>query len=178
MATIKPPFTLETAREKMKFAQSMWNTRNPTQVAKGYTPDCIWRNRDLFIRGTDEIVAFLTRKWQKEVNYRLRKELFCFGSGDIDSATGEPKFNKIAVQFWYEYQDAEDGMKWKRCYGLEDWTFEAEDGGKMRKRMMSGNDVVLGRNGDGVAVPEEGIEGRWYVDGMDVEDVVIGEKHY
>jgi hypothetical protein len=67
-------------------------------------------------------------------------------------------------------------MKWKRCYGLEDWTFN--DQGKMRKRMMSGNDVLLGKNGDGIAVPEEGIEGRWYVDGVDVEDVEISEKHY
>lgn len=98
MATIKPPFTPETAQEKLKFAQAMWNTRNPTQVSKGYTADCIWRNRDLFIQGTDEIVAFLTRKWEKERNYRLRKELFTVGPGDVDPVTGEAKWNKIAVQ--------------------------------------------------------------------------------
>jgi len=167
MASLKPPFTAATAHEKLKFAQNMWNTRNPAQVAKGYTPDCIWRNRGLFIKGTDEIVDFLTKKWEKEQDYRLRKELFTFG--------GE-KMEKIAVQFWYEYRDAHDGMKWKRCYGLEDWTFNEE--GKMRKRMMSGNDILLGKDGNGVADPENGIEGRWYVDGVDVEDVEISEKHY
>jgi len=164
MAALAPPFTAETAHEKLKFAQGMWNTQDPAKVSKGYTEDCIWRNRDLFINGTDEIIAFLTKKWEKEKNYRLRKELFCFQG------------NKIAVQFWYEYQDSHDGMKWKRCYGLEDWTFNEQ--GKMRKRMMSGNDVLLGRDGDGVAVPEEGIEGRWFVEGVDVESVEISEKHY
>lgn len=121
--------------------------------------------------GTAEIIDFLTWKWQKEKSYHLRKELFCVG-GDHDE--------KIAVQFFYEYQDSHDNMKWKRCYGLEDWTFTAE--GKMRKRMMSGNDVLLGRDGDGVGVPEEGIEGRWFVDGVDVEDesvtAMLTEKHY
>ena len=81
------------------------------------------------------------------------------------------------MQFWYEYRDAADGMKWKRCYGLEDWTYDAE--GKMRKRMMSGNDVLLGREGDGVGVPEEGVMGRWFVDGVErVEEVEIGEEHF
>jgi uncharacterized protein len=93
----------------------------------------------------------LTAKWKKEQNYRLRKELFAF----MD--------NKIAVQFFYEYQDAGDGMKWKRCYGLEDWTFDAD--GKMTKRMMSGNDLEIGE------------EGRWFREGVDVEDVEIGEEH-
>jgi len=82
------------------------------------------------------------------------------------------------VQFWYEYQDSQDGMKWKRCYGLEDWTYDKEDGGKMRKRMMSGNDIILGRDGDGRAVPEEGIEGRWFVDGEDPDTVDISERHW
>jgi hypothetical protein len=102
--------------------------------------------------GTAEIIAFLERKWAREKNYRLRKELFAFQD------------NKIAVQFWYEYQDAEDGMKWKRCYGLEDWTF-AEDG-RMRKRMMSGNDILL-QDGE-----------RWFVDGVDVDSVEISERHW
>jgi uncharacterized protein len=121
--------------------------------------------------GTDQIVKLLTAKWNKEKNYRLRKELFCVG-GDNNE--------KIAVQFWYEYQDSHDGMKWKRCYGLEDWTFNEQ--GKMRKRMMSGNDVLLGIWGDGVAVPEKNIEGRWFVEGVDVdgEEVTkqLTEKHY
>lgn len=98
-------------------------------IAQAYTAESIWRNRSSFLVGTSAIEEFLTRKWEKEQSYRLRKELFAF------------KDNKIAVQFWYEYQDAHDGMKWKRCYGLEDWTF-AEDG-KMRKRQMSGNDVEI-----------------------------------
>jgi uncharacterized protein len=113
----------------------------------------------------------LTAKWKKEKNYRLRKELFCVG-GDNNE--------KIAVQFWYEYQDAHDGMQWKRCYGLEDWTFNEE--GLMCKRMMSGNDVLLGIWGSGEAVPERNIEGRWFVDGVDVDDdqvtKMLTEKHY
>lgn len=114
MASLKPPFTAVTAHEKVKFAQSMWNTCEPAAVSKGYTSDCIWRNRTSFIKGTDDIVSFLTAKWKREQNYRLRKELF---------AVGGDKGEKIAVQFWYEYRDVDDGMKWKRCYGLEDWTF-------------------------------------------------------
>lgn len=150
--SLSPPFTAETAHQKVKKAQDLWNTRDPAAVAKAYTPDCIWRVRSDFIKGRDEIVAFLTKKWQREHNYRLRKELFAFTD------------HKIAVQFWYEYQDAEDGMKWKRCYGLEDWTF-AEDG-RMRKRQMSGNDVELQENE------------RWYKEGIDVNDVEISEKHW
>jgi len=115
MASLKPPFTLATAHEKLKFAQAMWNTQNPAQISKGYTAGCIWRNRTSFVRGTDEIIALLTAKWEKERSYRLRKELFCVGGEH-----GE----KIAVQFWYEFQDSHDGMKWKRCYGMEDWTFD------------------------------------------------------
>jgi hypothetical protein len=126
--------------------------RNPEAIAKAYTDSCIWRNRDQFIKGSSEIVAFLERKWTREKNYRLRKELFAFQD------------NKIAVQFWYEYQDVEDGMKWKRCYGLEDWTFA--DDGRMRKRMMSGNDLIL----------QEGE--RWFTEGIDVNKVEISERHW
>jgi uncharacterized protein len=128
------------------------SSRNPEKVAQAYTEDCIWRNRDKFVRGTEEIVSFLTDKWKREQNYQLRKELFAF------------RDNKIAVQFWYEYQDVDDGMKWKRCYGLEDWTFGSD--GRMVKRMMSGNDVLL----------EE--SERWFVDGVDVNTVHISEKHW
>lgn len=126
--------------------------RDPQNVAKAYTEDSIWRNRSTFLKGHDEITSFLTTKWEREQNYRLRKELFAFQD------------HKIAVQFWYEYQDKEDGMKWKRCYGLEDWTF-AEDG-RMRKRMMSGNDIEIGE------------EERWFAEGVDVEEVDIGEEHW
>ncbi|KAK3108014.1 hypothetical protein LTR53_017842 [Teratosphaeriaceae sp. CCFEE 6253] len=128
--------------------------QDPEKVAKAYTADTIWRNRDHFLSGTAEITAFLEKKWQKEKNYKLRKEIFTFSS------------NKIAVQFWYEYQDSHDNMKWKRCYGLEDWTYADEDGGKMRKRMMSGNDVEIGE------------EGRWFTDDVDVNAVEISEKHW
>jgi len=91
-------------------------------------------------------------KWAKEKSYRLRKELFAFTD------------DKIAVKFWYEYQDSSDGMKWKRCYGLEDWTFAAD--GRMRKRQMSGNDVEIAE------------EERWFVDGVDVNAVHIDEAHW
>lgn len=177
MADIKPPFTAESARQKVKAAQNLWNTqlvylqyiftsvksivadrlRDPTRISTAYTPDTVWRNRDQFLKGTDEVIQFLTKKWQKEKSYRLRKELFAFTD------------NHIAVQFWYEYQDASDGMKWKRCYGLEDWTYGYESG-KMRKRQMSGNDLLLGPNGNG--------EGRWFVEGVDVEDAIITEEHW
>jgi nuclear transport factor 2 (NTF2) superfamily protein len=109
------------------------NIRDPKSIAKAYTADSIWRNRSSFLSGTAAIEEFLTKKWEKEKSYRLRKELFAFSG------------NKIAVQFWYEYQDSHDGMKWKRCYGLEDWTFA--DDGKMRKRQMSGNDIDLSDSG-------------------------------
>ncbi|KAJ9635468.1 hypothetical protein H2201_003129 [Coniosporium apollinis] len=150
--SLTPPFNAETAQAKVKKAQDLWNTKDPRNVAKAYTEDSIWRNRSTFLKGHDEIISFLTTKWEKEQNYRLRKELFAFQD------------SRIAVQFWYEYQDKEDGMKWKRCYGLEDWTF-AEDG-RMRKRMMSGNDVEIGE------------EERWFKDGVEVDEVKIGEEHW
>ncbi|KAI0030008.1 hypothetical protein K488DRAFT_79837 [Vararia minispora EC-137] len=150
--SLVPPFTAETARAKVKKAQDIWNTRDPAICVKAYTEDSIWRNRTTFLKGHSQIIEFLTRKWEKERNYRLRKELFAFTD------------NKIAVQFWYEYQDAHDSMKWKRCYGLEDWTF-AEDG-RMRKRQMSGNDVDIKETE------------RWFANDADVNTVEIGEQHW
>ncbi|KAK0282253.1 hypothetical protein LTR91_011874 [Friedmanniomyces endolithicus] len=152
--SLAPPFTAETAHKKVKAAQNLWNTQNPDNVAKAYTTNTIWRNRDRFLSGTAEITEFLVQKWQKEKNYKLRKELFAFSS------------NRIAVQFWYEYQDSHDNMKWKRCYGLEDWTYDDEDGGKMRKRQMSGNDVEIAEGQ------------RWFKEGVDVDSVEIGEEHW
>ncbi|KIM27973.1 hypothetical protein M408DRAFT_329643 [Serendipita vermifera MAFF 305830] len=148
-----PPFTEETALERVKFAQNAWNSRDPERIVKGYTTNCIWRNRDTFLQGHGEIVDFLRSKYEKELGYRLRKELFTFQG------------NKIAVQFFYEFHD-ETGQ-WYRAYGLEDWTFETEGGekGKMKKRMSSINDMKIG--------PEE----RWFVDGVDVDDVAISERH-
>ncbi|KAJ3027994.1 UNVERIFIED_CONTAM: hypothetical protein HDU68_002676 [Siphonaria sp. JEL0065] len=145
-------FTLETAQAKVKSAQALWNTQNAEIVAQAYTNDCVWRNRDRFFCGRENIVAFLKEKWAKENGYRLRKELFAFGD------------DKIAVQFWYEFHD-ENGQ-WFRCYGLEDWTFDMEQG-KMRKRMMSGNDVKISENE------------RWFTDDVvDVDSVDISEKHW
>ncbi|EMR63951.1 hypothetical protein MGN70_013483 [Eutypa lata] len=145
-----PPFTAETAQIKVKTAQDAWNTKNPDHVKLAYTPDSIWRNRDQFLQGREAIAAFLTRKWERERAYRLRKELFSFSD------------DRIAVQFWYEWHDAEG--RWWRTYGLEDWTFAAD--GLMRKRQMSGNDVSI-------AEAE-----RWFRDGVDVNLVEIGERHW
>ncbi|KAI5370818.1 Putative NTF2-like domain superfamily protein [Septoria linicola] len=149
--SLAPPYTAETAHQKVKKAQDLWNTQDPEKIAQAYTSDSIWRNRGTFLRGTQDIVAFLEAKWQKEKSYTLRKELFAFTD------------NRIAVQFFYEYRDAHDGMKWKRCYGLEDWTFDED--GKMRKRQMSGNDIEIDE------------AQRWFRDGVDVNSVEIGEEH-
>ena len=176
---------MESAVQKLKAAQNLWNTKNPSKIAAAYTPDAVWRNRHFFIKGSEEIERFLTAKWIREEDYKLRKELFAFenrwvgGSAKKGGYSGEERWEgRIAVQFWYEYRDREDGLKWKRCYGLEDWTYDELDDGKMRKRQMSGSDVVLGRDGDGFAVPEEGIEGRWYTEGVEVDSFEIGDKHY
>ncbi|KID79633.1 uncharacterized protein G6M90_00g017590 [Metarhizium brunneum] len=145
-----PPFTAETARIKVKAAQDAWNTKDPDVIKMAYTPDSIWRNRDQFLVGRDAIREFLSKKWDKEQGYRLRKELFAFTD------------DKIAVQFWYEWHD--ESGQWWRTYGLEDWTFA--DNGLMRKRQMSGNDVKIAE------------EERWYKDGVDVNSVEISERHW
>ena len=152
MAQNKPPFTLETAHQKVKTAQALWNTQHPAKVSQAYTPTSIWRNRSSFLRGRAQIEDFLTKKWEREKEYRLRKELFALHQ------------NRIAVQFWYEYRDALDSMVWKRCYGIEHWTFAAD--GKMEKRMMSGNDVVIGEGG------------RWFKDGVDVDSVTLHDTDF
>jgi nuclear transport factor 2 (NTF2) superfamily protein len=122
-----PPFTLETARQKIQMAEDAWNTRNPERVALAYTPDSEWRNRAEIFSGRDAIRAFLKRKWAKELDYRLRKDLWCF----MD--------NRIAVRFEYEYHD--DSGQWYRAYGNENWEF-AEDG-LMQKRFASINDLPI-----------------------------------
>lgn len=122
-----PPFTFETATEKVRLAEDGWNSRDPAKVALAYTVDSRWRNRSEFINGREEIIAFLTKKWEKEREYRLTKELFAFHE------------NHIAVRFAYEWRDA-DG-NWFRAYGNENWEFV--ENGQMRVRHASINDVPI-----------------------------------
>lgn len=122
-----PPFTRESAIEKVRKAEDAWNSRDPARVALAYTPDSRWRNRSQFITGREEIVDFLTAKWRTEQEYRLIKELWAF--------TGD----RIAVRFAYEWRDAEGG--WYRAYGNENWAFDAN--GLMRERHASINDVPI-----------------------------------
>jgi nuclear transport factor 2 (NTF2) superfamily protein len=122
-----PPFTEETAPIKVRAAEDAWNSRDPLRVAQGYTQDCAWRNRSEFITGRDEIVAFLTRKWKAELEYRLIKELWGF------------RGNRMAVRFCYEWHDA--AGSWFRACGNELWEFEA--GGLMQRRIASINDLPI-----------------------------------
>ncbi|WP_433353137.1 nuclear transport factor 2 family protein [Microtetraspora malaysiensis] len=122
-----PPFTEETARQKVQAAEDAWNTRDPKVVALAYTPDSAWRNRDEFVTGREEIERFLTRKWKRELDYALRKDLWAF--------TGD----RIAVRFQYECRDA-DGQWW-RSYGNELWEFDTD--GLMRRREASINDLRI-----------------------------------
>ncbi|UII20306.1 nuclear transport factor 2 family protein [Fulvivirga ligni] len=122
-----PPFTMETALEKVQLAEDAWNSRDPQRVALAYTLDSEWRNRTEFINGRQEIINFLTRKWQKERNYKLRKELWGF------------RENRIAVRFEYEYQNQDN--QWFRAYGNELWEFNAQ--GLMQKRYASINDLAI-----------------------------------
>ena len=122
-----PPFTYETAVEKVRMAENSWNTRNPEKVSLAYTNDSIWRNRDVFVSGRAEIVEFLKLKWQKEIKYRLIKELFAF------------RENRIAVRYAYEFRN-ENGL-WFRAYGNENWEFD--DQGLMRRRYASINDLQI-----------------------------------
>ena len=123
-----PPFTAETARQKVQAAEDAWNTRDPERVALAYTPDSRWRNRDEFFEGRDAIVDFLRRKWSRELDYRLEKELWCFTD------------NRISVRFEYESRDR-DGQWW-RSHGNEHWEFD-EESGLMRRRDASINDYRI-----------------------------------
>ena len=122
-----PPFTLETARQKVQAAEDAWNSRDPERVALAYTPDSEWRNRAEFFTGRDAIKAFLQRKWAKELEYRLKKELWCC----MD--------NRIGVRFEYEWHD--DSGNWFRSYGNEMWEFA--DSGLMQRRYASINDLAI-----------------------------------
>ena len=122
-----PPFDEASARQKVLAAEAAWNTRDPERVAGAYTVDSVWRNRSEFIEGREQIVAFLLVKWDRELDYALRKELWAFDD------------NRIAVRFQYEWHD-HDG-KWFRSYGNENWEFDAD--GFMRRREASINDVSI-----------------------------------
>ena len=122
-----PPFTHETAVRKVRSAEDAWNTRDPQRIALAYTPDSQWRNRSEFPHGREEIVQFLTRKWVRELDYRLVKELWVFGG------------NRIAVRFAYEWHD--DTGNWFRSYGNENWEFDVN--GLMCRRIASINDLPI-----------------------------------
>ena len=137
-----PPFDRDSALAKVQAAEDAWNSRDPHRVSLAYTEDSVWRNRDEFLTGRAEIVGFLTRKWERELDYVLRKSLWGFTD------------DRIAVRFQYEWQD-DDGGTW-RSYGNENWEFTAE--GLMRRREASINDVPI--------APEE----RWILGPRDDDD--------
>jgi len=122
-----PPFTEETARIKVRAAEDAWNSRNPEKIALAYTSDSFWRNRAEFVNGRHEIEALLTRKWARELDYRLIKELWTLSG------------NRIAVRFAYEWRD--DGGNWFRSYGNENWEFDEQ--GLMKRRIASINDLPI-----------------------------------
>ncbi|ESW64288.1 nuclear transport factor 2 family protein [Mesorhizobium sp. M0761] len=122
-----PPFTAETAAQKARLAEDAWNSRDPERVSLAYTQDSTWRNRAEFVSGRNEIVSFLTRKWARELDYRLIKEVWTWND------------NRIAVRFAYEWRD--DSGHWFRSYGNENWEFDAA--GLMRRRVASINDLPI-----------------------------------
>lgn len=126
-STIRPPFNLDTALAKVRAAEEAWNSRDPDRVVLAYTEDSDWRNRTEFFRGREAIRAFLVRKWERELDYRLHKELWGF------------RDNRIAVRFEYEWHDA--GGQWYRSYGNEMWEFD--DSGLMARRYASINDAPI-----------------------------------
>ncbi len=127
ISPIRPPFTEETARAKVQAAEDAWNTRDPEVVARAYTEDSQWRNRDEFFAGREAIKEFLKRKWAKELDYKLKKELWAYTD------------NRISVRFEYEWHD--DVGQWYRTHGNEHWEFDEE--GLMRRRDMSANDIPI-----------------------------------
>jgi nuclear transport factor 2 (NTF2) superfamily protein len=122
-----PPFTLETATRKVQAAEDAWNTRDPVRVSLAYTPDTEWRNRADFVNGREQVVEFLTRKWEREHDYRLKKQLWAFTE------------NRIAVRFEYEWHDAPG--QWFRSHGNENWEFA--ENGLMQRRFASINDQPI-----------------------------------
>lgn len=124
---LRPPFTFDTATRKVRAAEDAWNSRDPNRVALAYSEGSAWRNRSVFVNGRDEIRAFLTEKWNRELDYRLVKSLWAFGD------------NRIGVRFQYEWHN--DAGDWFRSYGNELWEFD--EGGLMRRREASINDIAI-----------------------------------
>ena len=122
-----PPFTFETAKQKVQLAEDAWNSKDPNRVSLAYTVDTEWRNRDQFINGREAVVQFLTKKWEKELDYKLKKELWSYTE------------NHISVRFEYEWHDQQGN--WFRSYGNEQWEFNAD--GLMQRRFASINDVPI-----------------------------------
>ncbi|RZJ23648.1 MAG: nuclear transport factor 2 family protein [Acinetobacter sp.] len=122
-----PPFTIATAIQKVQLAEDAWNSCDPVRVSKAYTVDTEWRNRSQFINGRDEVIAFLTKKWEEELNYKLKKELWAFTE------------NRIAVRFEYECQRRNG--EWFRAYGNENWEFDGN--GLMKRRFACINDLTI-----------------------------------
>lgn len=122
-----PPFSLETAKQKIQLAEDAWNSKDPVRVSKAYTENSEWRNRNVFLNGREEIVQFLTGKWERELHYKLKKEYWAHTD------------NRIAVRFEYEYQNA--AGQWFRAYGNENWEFD--ENGYMAKRYASINDLEI-----------------------------------
>jgi nuclear transport factor 2 (NTF2) superfamily protein len=141
-----PPFTAETASQKVQAAEDGWNTRDPERVSLAYTEDSHWRNRDTFLTGRPAIVEFLSRKWERELDYALRKSLWAYAD------------NRIAVRFQYECRDAQG--QWWRCYGNENWEFDEH--GLMRRREASINDLAIAESDRRIRGPrgddERGVE--------------------
>jgi hypothetical protein len=133
-----PPFTAETAADKARRAEDAWNSRDPERVALAYTPDSLWRNRTEFIAGREEIAAFLRRKWARELDYRLIKEVWAHHE------------DRIAVRFAYEWHD--DAGQWFRSYGNENWEFDKH--GLMRRRIASINDLPISERDRKFAWPQ------------------------
>jgi uncharacterized protein len=122
-----PPFTFETAKQKVQLAEDAWNSKDPNRVSLAYTVDTEWRNRDQFINGREAVVVFLTKKWEKELDYKLKKELWSYTE------------NRISVRFEYEWHNQQGN--WFRSYGNEQWEFNAD--GLMQRRFASINDVPI-----------------------------------
>ncbi|GMH44437.1 hypothetical protein BSKO_12389 [Bryopsis sp. KO-2023] len=156
---IKPPFTAETAKMKVKAAENGWNSRNPARVAMAYTEDTDWRNRDEFFVGREKVIQFLTRKWEKEFDYRLMKELWCYTD------------NRISVRFEYEWHDGKG--QWYRTHGNEHWEYEAS--GLMRRRDMSANDTLIEASQRRYLRPEE-VEEKKRRDEAGIDYIMVADE--